>query len=280
MTSLAEVRRFATATAELGVELPPALADVLNAHTAALAVASPVGQAQPGEMLRADVQAGRLTAANVVRKVTAAADTVTRGMAVRDLVAAIEPTLARRFLTLLGGDPGAALITSLRPQFDSAVAGLTAAAAHIGPDTTANDVVDLGDEAVTAWREIGRHRRVLDTIQAQLIYPLAHELGLLSHGDVLRPAIREAAYLVDAEHRADLPGVAVLLHGTASSPGGRWHVMLRAGHQLRLNTPAEAVGVLNAHLAAEAEADEHSREQARLTVASHDVGGLVVTGSR
>jgi hypothetical protein len=147
---------------------------------------------------------------------------------------------------MLRGDAGDQLMKSLQPVVDAAIEGVRAAAGFYSADTTAEQIVDRGAEAVAAWNGAKDHQLVLDQLLATVIRPMS-QMALLP-GELARdfsgPGVT-AIWLINPSRAFMLTEVGVELMKPTTSwsvPGGRWlRIHQMAG--LKLNSPREATAI-------------------------------------
>ncbi|WP_156665593.1 hypothetical protein [Rhodococcus phenolicus] len=205
-------------------------------------------------------------------------DTAADGTVAPDIGAEVSKVatnaLNTRFAKLLAGTPGDALIESLRPRFDDALARVEAAAELFAPDATAADVLELGTAAADAWRDLPQARQVLDGIFDGVVSWLAvdlkgpevfagrpHLTDNAHHIDVLR-----VAFLVKTPGRAiDELAHALAPTGAGTARAGRWHRLIATLglDNVRLNTVSEARAVLDYYQQQKDEATQAWRDRNR-----------------
>lgn len=167
--------------------------------------------------------------------------------------------LTQHFVESLHGPAGDELIGSLTAVFDEAVHGIVRAAEHFGPDTTADQVLELGDEAAAAWRALGTHQQVLDDIQQNVIHLLVDVTGfnVLGGRNFLQYQIGKDAAFYMAEPRGSINELGKLVGGpVVRVRGGRWFA-LATKTSLTLNTISRANEILDFYETADA--DESDR---------------------
>ncbi|MFD4438132.1 hypothetical protein, partial [Bacillus safensis] len=131
-------RRFAATVTGLGGTVPAPLTKVLNDFD----VVTGWSPSIDFDQVRRTAQAGTLTADDLTAACTAPTIEVT---------AAIRQSatygLINRFAVLLAGDAGDTVVTSVRPAFDEAADVVRAAAGLFSPSTTAEQILEMGEEA-------------------------------------------------------------------------------------------------------------------------------------
>lgn len=251
----ASCRRLADAVTQLGGTLPTELQTTLDGFDALTAwqPAAPVNDVATA------IAKGKFTATTA----SALLDKALNGPSVdaREIRVAAQTALANQFHKAVNGPAGDQLFESIRPTFDTAAAGILAAAEWINPASTAEQVLDMPDAAAAAWRDLPTHRRILDGIWS-LLDQLADDFDVigaprpwLNHGSVHKIAFLVANENVNLDHAAMQVGPR-----TNSGRGGYWLALLTKT-ALVLNTPSRAREIL-------AHAEERQRDQARADYAA------------
>jgi hypothetical protein len=136
-------------------------------------------------------------------------------------------------------------------------------------EVTADQVLTIDDPAAAeAWRAQPRYVAVLDQVFNTVVQPLARSFGATARRAFDDPREPLLAYVIDPNANTNLYEAA---HAMGAAPsqygrGGRWRALTSKGYQLRLNTPAEAIALLEHSLDSKATADaEHTAELRRQT---------------
>lgn len=251
MTNIHDCWTFTTELKRQGVPVPKTLSDVIDTYEA---MEAKVDAGTATLSLEADLSLGKAKPADIgARFADVVQERIYRTHAA-DALADLTPTLVDRFVEAIRGKAGEQIITSLRPRFDDAVAGIHRAAGLFRPDSEPAHILALGAEAVTAYNELPAHRTKLDAIMSGIVQPLATTFHVTGQRNLDRPSHGLVAWLVNPENPGAVAEAAQAFgrvgHG---NPGGRWHWIITAA-DVRLNTPAEAATVLD-HLAASADAE-------------------------
>lgn len=238
------IREITTAVSNLGGTIPTQIRTVLANWDAACDAANDI---QPAlDQLAQDV-CGAANPRTIAKLIETAATRAVIGERARDMVNAIEGAAAHQIVLALRGDAGTELIQSLRPVFDRAARAISSC--EFSPDTSTqpNNIIALGDKAVAAWRELPSHAAVLNRIHRDVVVSLVHQLDLLPEPVEAGPGARFAALIIDGDGNTNIAQAASVFHGTAGTgePGGGWHRLVNSGFKLKLNTPAEAVEIIN-----------------------------------
>lgn len=179
---------------------------------------------------------GELTADTAAQAIQdAALEMVAAEQAQRVAVDLAAPLAARAAAALR--ENGDDLVAALRVHWDRAVTKLTDAADVVPSGATAEQVIGQGDAAVRAWADLAAAAASLD------ILALARaRLANLGYGSTARAAA--CLFLASSPSKQQLADAESILMArdprTATERGGRWRLLLDAGHELRLNTAAEA----------------------------------------
>lgn len=137
------------------------------------------------------------------------------------------------------------MLDALRPRFDAAVETIIAARVHgLSNATDPAQIIELGDDAVTAWRALRPAAQQLDGIAGRAAaIAVAGGYPNRTHSHDLRE-IQASRFLT----RIDPAAILVLGGIPPQGPGGIWLDIAHAG--LRLNTVAEADALLGSTLGA------------------------------
>jgi hypothetical protein len=153
---------------------------------------------------------------------------------------------------LRNGDAGDELLASLRPVVAEAMDGISAASAYLGPDTTAEQIVDMPPAAVEAYqRAKNEYAPLLDRVLFEVIRPLtlsANDMEVLPGQNQVDAGYLMALWFIDPTKAYLIEQVGILFSHPVtkwSMPGGRW-LAVNELTGLRLNTPREAIAILNA----------------------------------
>ncbi|WP_328410327.1 hypothetical protein [Nocardia sp. NBC_00403] len=249
--STPQCRRLADAVTQVGGTVPAELQQII-ASLDAVAAWSPT----PPPNVESAIASGKFTAKNAAALLDAAlsAPSVESG-AVRRVA---EQQLALKFRQAVRGSAGDAIIEGLRPAFETASAGVRAAAnAGLTVDTTADQVLEMGAEAVAAWQDIVEHRRVLDAIHEQVISALAatHEFDVIGVKPWMQVPIWTliVAFYVPSENTDIERAARAITPEHNGGRGGRW-LRLLTSTEMKLNTVSRAREIVDHHTAAIAEA--------------------------
>lgn len=250
-------RDLAETVTRLGGTVPVELTRVLAAMDAVNAW-SPDTSADIATLIRT----GELTAKNAAQLLDAARTAPTVNPA--EIRGAAQKELVRVFDKAVNDGAGDALLDSVRPAFEAAVAGVVKASAWITPSTQASEVLDLGDEAVAAWRELPKHRQVLDSIDQGIIGALidGHSfdaIGVLPWMHEGSPSgVMHALFYVNDENRDILrAGRFMNTPNGSGMRGGRW-LQLLTTTDITLNSLTRARELRDHHTA---EVARHHAEQ-------------------
>lgn len=235
MAHVAECRRFVAAIENLGATVPADLAELL-AQFDAVKNWTPTPVADIASVIRS----GQFSA-------TKAAEHLDRALHVpttdpRAVTADAYAALAAAFTKHLRGTGGDDVIEAVRPKFEAAAKAVTAAREWINPATTPAQVLEMGDKAAKAWRDLATHRQVLDAIHGQIIHPLAEDFGVVGDAQPqlfrfgLMPMIG-AFYARDEDTPLEEVGRMLMAPGTG--PGGKWLPIITVS-TLELNTATRA----------------------------------------
>lgn len=209
------------------------------------------------------VASGKFTADSAAKMLDAASAAPrpdpgrTRDIAERELVRAFAKALVAG-----GGDE---IIDSVRPAFEEAARGVIDAAAWITPSTDAAAAIDLGDDAVAAWRALPKLRRTLDAIDNTIIGALVDSTSFDSVGALpwMHPSssgyMRALFYIRDAD--VDLHRAARFMSAPVAPDkrGGRWLELLTTSTiELNSLTRARELRDLYAAEIREREAQQHA----------------------
>jgi hypothetical protein len=157
----------------------------------------------------------------------------------------VEHRAAEVVRDLLLGEAGDQLVGSLQGEMAKAIGVIQEAAASYGPDVTADRVIELGMEAVAAWRKAEKAGAYLDQVLNTVARPMtilelippevAAELGA---GHLLGILVAERAEILNEV------GL-ILSHPTTAFkiPGERWIRIFRLADGIRLNSPRKAAEI-------------------------------------
>lgn len=207
------------------------------------------------EILSSALQNGELTPDNAGQVLTKALLESGSTEEAREMRGLATGRLTRTFVENLYGPAGDELIGSLTPVFDEAVLGIVTAAEHFGPDTDAEHVLELGDDAAAAWRMLGKHQQILDDIQQNVIHPLVDVSGfnVLGGRNFLQYQIGKDAAFYVTEPRDSFDALAKVVGGpVVKARGGRWFA-LATKTGLTLNTISRANEILDVYESADTE---------------------------
>ena len=226
MTTTLDCHNFVANLNRHGVPVPVPLADVIAVFDELDSVTA--APSKP-DALAADVVAGKVKPGKIAARVEEAA----RDLATRAHVgAAVDATcvsLVAAFTDAIRGEVGDQIIEALRPRFDTAVAGIAAAAGLFGPDSQPGDVIARGTEATIVWNAMAGHRVTLDAIVTDIIRPLGHTFAVLGNRSYDRPNDAIVCWLISPDnpdnsvqrsaHSTRWPAPpAPVVAGTGSSP--------------------------------------------------------------
>ena len=222
----------------LNVRVPDKAIAAADIYRAALTTAAE----QPATEIQTALAAGTVTAKNVGDMVRDAALRQAAQQNAHQVVQALVLPISKAIRRALR-ESRDRIISELRKQFDPAAAEVAKAAAHFGPDTTAEDVITENPDVVKRFNQIAAHVTTLDSISRTY-------RTLLS--DVLRelPDQIAALFVADAGNLDHLAEV--------YRTRGSWLALAHAGYKLQLNTPAEAAEVM---ARAEAKASEAAKAE-------------------
>jgi hypothetical protein len=168
---------------------------------------------------------------------------------------------------LIAGDAGEELMGSLRPGVEEAIRGIRACAEHFTSDTTHQQMLDAGPEAIAAYQEArNNHSPLLDRVLDRVLRPMSapgnDALELIPpHLGSDFGELWLASWVANPAKAHDLHRVANILRSNAvvgyNMPGGRWLAIYQL-QGLQLNSPREAVAVLQS-LYDEQQAEHYAR---------------------
>jgi hypothetical protein len=238
-------REFATVLNTWAVDLP---ADALDAGRI-WEIASNLVTGSPIDGLRAGVQSGEINADNVQEAIERAAMTIAANEKARQVSAELDYPCSQRFAAAIRAHADE-IVEALRPHFTDAAERLTSAASLIPLEATAEDVLNRGPDATSAWHVLANAAETLRSI-SQVRTLLSRQYGYSHTGPEVAAFI---APVPAQEHltRADMVfgGIGVVgqsLGATAVAladvRGGVWRHLVDAGFDLRLNTRHEAQAV-------------------------------------
>ncbi|MFC9876503.1 hypothetical protein [Nocardia salmonicida] len=239
---------FAQAVASVGGKMPAELSDIL-------AAADVVKEWRPASTtgIAAQIRSGEFTAAKAATLLEQAHTAPTNDPA--EIRLAAEQALIHAFTKALINGGADKIIDSVRPAFEAAAAGISAAAEWITPSTDANQVLERGDDAVNAWREMPKHRQVLDAIDQQIIAELVdaasfNAIPTLPWMGAVGSGVRRALFYVRDETVDVVAAGRFMAKPTdPNTRGGRW-LELVTNTEIRLNNLTTA-RTLAAHHTAE-----------------------------
>ncbi|WP_109523896.1 MULTISPECIES: hypothetical protein [Nocardia] len=168
--------------------------------------------------------------------------------------------LARQFNKALHGTSGDEAMAALRPAFEQSITALEAARElGIGAETSAEQVIELGNKAVDAYRTIPSHRATLDTIN-DVIYSLSYggDFQIFPHYPWMAIGAGSecvmAAFYLDGAERDMFGAARVLINDGKIRRGGRWMRLLSVS-PVKLNSVTRAREIIDywnsEHVAAE-----------------------------
>jgi hypothetical protein len=247
---------LAAAVTGLGGEMPKSVMDVL-AGVETFHKAATGGGGDPQLSMRAAIRGEAVTVEGARDLLMSMAVAQLAGPRIAEYLNALEYEAIQLMQELLRGDAGDEMMDSLRPIADQAIAGIQAANAHFGPDTTPAQVLEMGDEAIDAWRGTGAHAQVLESILNGVVRPLARDLYLLPPELLTDGMMRNVAvWLINPARAYDiddfkgelnrptsLAGVPFMGPIDPVAPGRRW-LALHQVTGIHLNSPRQAVAIL------------------------------------
>lgn len=256
MNSLLNIRTcrlFATRLTELGGKVPADLQTLLDA-AAAVDQWSPADD--PNTLHRA-IASRKFTAETAAKFLQAEYERPDRE-ANKIRLPALD-LIARAFSGSITKGAGDQAIESLRPTFDRAKAGFDEASNWITPGTTAEQVLEAGPEAGTAWRALAEHKRTLDRIYDFLSAAMLDDFRTIPTQPWMDTGReRVAAFFVAPTFNLTEASRELEPLG-AKGRGGRW-TQLRAVTQIQLNTLTIARKTVEDQTAERAAAEQRSYE--------------------
>ncbi|WP_068274791.1 hypothetical protein [Aldersonia kunmingensis] len=224
-----------------GGTVPEALADIL-AQLDAVKDWAPA----PVEDIASVIRSGAFTAANAAEQLDKILRAPTQDP--RELTAKAEAALVNQFGKALHGAAGDAVIEAVRPAFEKAAKGIMDAREHITADTTPAQILELGDEAAKAWREVGVHKQSLDRVHA-LVQAMASDFDVLGQPEpLLWQRTGNMVYIAAVYARDEntpLEEVARWLMAPNAGNGGKWMRILSVT-PLELNSLTRAREIIAA----------------------------------
>lgn len=229
--------------ARLGVTIPKPTADARAIFDAAQVAAS----LQPADTLRRALEAGEITPENVGDLLRSTALDHSAQQSAHALVLDLQFALNRQLHKgLLEAE--AKIVTELRAVFAPAAAIVTAAAGHFGPETTAEQVIGMGEAAVESWNQLGAATKVLDKVFSAYLCQLREVTRTLPEQPVTLFVTGKG--VLDLEHAAAL----------YAKPRTRWLGLAHDGFTLRLNSTTEAAELVAKVQAARDKAEAVEKE--------------------
>lgn len=239
MDTMSEIVDLAQRLSFWKVGLPEEAATPILAYQA---VATP-STASPVDDIRAAAARGDLTAKTAAKAVDDAALALLLADKRNAVLADLGPALAGRAAGAIR-EHGDEIVEGLRVHFDKAARLLADAADVLPVGTTADVAITRGPDAVKAWSNLAQAASTLDAL-ALLRARLGSPIGYGASG---LPAV--TMYIAGTTTRQQLAAAESILMGrdprTATERGGRWRLLLDAGHELHLNTATEARTVAGA----------------------------------
>lgn len=216
--------RYLDDLAGLGVTVPAKSQTAREVYEAAIAAAA----AKPSDALKQKLEAGELTPDNVGSHVRDAALELGAQQNAHQIVRDLGLTIHRAIREGLREEV-ARIHAELKATFAPAAAGIAKAAAHFGPDATADEVVRMKPEAVKMWNQTSGYMSTLDAVS------IAYRTLLV---DVLRtPVDRQVTlFVTEILHDVNDLNSADELYRVR----GSWLALAHAGYTLTLNTVEEA----------------------------------------
>lgn len=254
--SMRELGMLATSIKALGCDLPPKLGALIGTQDLLLDAVTKMEAS--ARNMPPSIRLGAKPS-DVLAAVTEAADARQRSLSIAETASDVLGRMVGQYENgIRSGDTGTEIIEAIRPIFDQAAAGLAEANLHLSPDDTAASIVDRANPgpAIQAWQTVGDHSRALTAIFREVLVPLVRDFNAVGSHDWSVPVPSMAtAFVIDGDHRGNPEGAQQTLGPNMphTNPGGGWHKLLRNGWVLRLNTPAEARTVCDAHDKAKAE---------------------------
>ncbi len=248
MPELIMIQGFAQQLAAFDVALPAKATAALDIWRAAnTAVAD-----SPADQIRADFEAGTITAANVNKKIQDAAASLAASSLAQELTRElIHPIAAAASRDV--GEQADDIIRSLRPAWDQAAAGVAEAAKHFVAQATPAEILDGTPEAATAAQTLKRHRAILDAIAG-----IRRSLSTFGYGRGLPPDV--AMFISTAASSEQLAQAEELMRHDEGL-GGRWLHLTSGGFTLTLNTAAESTALIDSAHSATSAAQAAARER-------------------
>lgn len=213
----------------LGVDLPERVTQALAVYAAANEAAT----ASPADDLRDAFERGELDPSSVGRVLRAAAVALNARQSMGALVQDLQLPIVRTAVAALRED-GDRIVADLRPAFDAAATGMTAAAGLLATPDDAESVLTSGPDAAAAWSALAAHRDTLDTVHSVRLALAQCGYGPHDpHVSYYVSGVADEVALQDAAHAYD----------DSTGRGGRWH-RLAGVVRLHLNTADQAARVL------------------------------------
>lgn len=220
---------------------------VTNAR-ATLAAAKEAAAHQPLSDLAAEYQSGKVTAANVGARMTAAGNALAVVDHIRQVLSTIENGVTGTIRAAIRSD-AEKILTALRPAFDQAATVVQTAGTHFGSSATADQILAGGVPAVLASQQLSEALNTLTQIRALRI-----ALADCGYGSPDNDAQDVTWWIAEAEDSTAL----TTARRAYTAPGDAFHNLAALGFTLRMNTSQEA-----ARVAAGAKAATDAREAAQ-----------------
>jgi hypothetical protein len=256
------VHLFAAAEA-LGGSTPAAISVVLDSNRAFRDIAGP-GVNLSHELLRRAVQGAvdsgqPLNHEDAWKAGKSAAVTQLVRKEVGEALGCLDYDCALLVRDLLRGDVGVEMFAGLQPTVDTAIQGIERAGGFYGPDSSLADVVELGAEAVAAWRQAQAHQSTLDQLLNTVLRPtrflelidpaLLTDLEQYWLAAWFMPSDRAVSGGQDTPltQREGLTLIGLELDRSSVAwkvPGGRWLYIFKLCGGLQLNNPQQAAELL------------------------------------
>jgi hypothetical protein len=160
-TNFADCQRFAAAVASAGGEVPPILANLLQAHDV-LSRTRP-----PEEPILDAALAGELDDKALAKLLPVAATAAMCNQYRRQLASESEHVLLGEWHRQVKGGCADEILNSMRERFDEHAKAIEKARSLISPESSAEAIIESGQpELVTAWQGLNGHLAVISRIAA------------------------------------------------------------------------------------------------------------------